>query len=261
METKPKENSVLELAFQMGSLLLESGAEIFRIQETMERVVQSGQVERYGFYVLTNAIFANGMEQGVAHTTQIKFVKGAKMHIGRISAVNQLSRELVAGERTVGEAFERLAEIRAMPLVGPPWSLLCCGIGCACFCYVLAGSGIDLLCSFFCGFLLESFLYFTDRYAIAPFIQHLLASALVALLACLFAAVFPGVHMDMVITGGIVRLVPGVALTTSIRDFFNGDYLSGTIRLIDALMMGVSLAIGAGLVMRLYSMITGGLPL
>ena len=40
---------------------------------------------------------------------------------------------------------------------------------------------------------------------------------------------------DKVIIGVIILLVPGVALTTSIRELFNGDYLSGCIHLADAL--------------------------
>lgn len=36
-----------------------------------------------------------------------------------------------------------------------------------------------------------------------------------------------------------------------------GDYLSGTIRMIDALLIAASIAIGTGLVLGAYSMLTG----
>ena len=47
-------------------------------------------------------------------------------------------------------------------------------------------------------------------------------------------------------------LVPGVALTTSIRDFFSGDYLSGSIHLIDALLTAVCIAAGVGVAMKIF---------
>ena len=50
---------------------------------------------------------------------------------------------------------------------------------------------------------------------------------------------------DKVIIGAIMPLVPGIAFTTSIRDFYNGDYLSGTIHLIDALLTAICIAVGA----------------
>lgn len=36
-----------------------------------------------------------------------------------------------------------------------------------------------------------------------------------------------------------------------------GDYLSGTIRMIDALLIAASIAIGAGLVLSLYAFLKG----
>lgn len=44
-------------------------------------------------------------------------------------------------------------------------------------------------------------------------------------------------------------LTPGIAFTMGIRDFVQGDYLSGTIRMIDALLIAASIAIGTGLVL------------
>ena len=61
----------------------------------------------------------------------------------------------------------------------------------------------------------------------------------------------PQIDMDKIIIGGLIILVPGMPFTTSIRDFFNGDYLSGTIRLIDALLVAVCMAIGVGIVYTL----------
>ena len=70
-----------------------------------------------------------------------------------------------------------------------------------------------------------------------------------------------GDSLDKIIIGSIIRLVPGVALTTSIRDFLNGDYLSGTIRIIDAFLVGGCIAIGVGAVVMTYISLTGGAPL
>ena len=47
----------------------------------------------------------------------------------------------------------------------------------------------------------------------------------------------------------LMILTPGIAFTMGIRDFVQGDYLSGTIRMIDALLIAASIAIGTGLVL------------
>jgi uncharacterized membrane protein YjjP (DUF1212 family) len=55
--------------------------------------------------------------------------------------------------------------------------------------------------------------------------------------------------------GAIICLVPGVAFTTSVRDFFNGDYLSGTIHMVDALLVATSIAVGVGVVVASWNLI------
>ena len=66
-----------------------------------------------------------------------------------------------------------------------------------------------------------------------------------------------GEVLGAIIIGSIIRLVPGVALTTSIRDFLNGDYLSGTIRMIDAVLVACCIALGVGIVLSAFQMLTG----
>ena len=51
--------------------------------------------------------------------------------------------------------------------------------------------------------------------------------------------------------------VPGVAITNSIRDFLSGDMLAGLTRMVEAFLTAVSLAAGAGLVLKLWVMIGG----
>ena len=79
----------------------------------------------------------------------------------------------------------------------------------------------------------------------AQIITNILASLFVTLLAT--ASTLTGLSLlpDKIIIGAIMPLVPGIAFTTSIRDIYNGDYLSGTIHLLDALITAVCVAVGA----------------
>ncbi len=251
-------NSILELSFQMGETLLRNGAEISRVQETMERVARAYHVERFNVYVLTNAIFAVGMEQGQERSVELRHVPSTTTHLGRICAVNQLSREIVQGRYTVEEAFQVLKNAQDIPYSPLPLATLACGVGSACFSYLFGGDGFDALTAFFCGLALELFLYWVGKHNMSKFLTNLSASALVTSLGALLLLCGLGHDMDMIIIGSIIRLVPGVALTTSIRDFFHGDYLSGAIRMLDAVLVGGCIAMGVGVVVRILSMLTGG---
>ena len=76
-------------------------------------------------------------------------------------------------------------------------------------------------------------------------------------LVCLPLCHLLGTEASHAIIGTLMILTPGIAFTMGIRDFVQGDYLSGTIRMIDALLIAASIAIGTGLVLRLYTVFTG----
>ena len=57
-------------------------------------------------------------------------------------------------------------------------------------------------------------------------------------------AALPAVSANAAIIGALMVLTPGVALTMGVRDILNGDYLSGSIRLLDAVLIAGSIACG-----------------
>ena len=69
--------------------------------------------------MLTNAIFAVGTEKGVEHSVELKHIPSTTTHLGRISAVNQLSREIAEGKHSVEESFRILKQIQKTPLFPP----------------------------------------------------------------------------------------------------------------------------------------------
>ena len=73
--------SPMELPFRMGQVLLENGAEISRVQETMERVARAYDIGGFDVYVLTNSIFATATQDGVSHSTTFRYVPGATVHL------------------------------------------------------------------------------------------------------------------------------------------------------------------------------------
>lgn len=253
--------TALDLPFQMGETLLENGAEISRVQETMERVARAFQIDNFNVYVLTNAIFVTGTDQGVERTALMRHVPSTSTHLGRIIAVNQLSREIVQGKYTVEEAQAKLAGIRAIPYSSLLSRTLACAVGSAAFSWLFGGSPVDAFVAFLCGITLELYLEFAGNRGMSKFLLNLSAAALVTLFAGTLFLLGLGHDMDKIIIGSIIRLVPGVALTNSIRDFFNGDYLSGAIRMLDAFLVGGCIAVGVGFVVRLLAPLTGGAPL
>lgn len=70
-----------------------------------------------------------------------------------------------------------------------------------------------------------------------------------------------GGHLNFMIIGSIMPLIPGVPFTNAIRDVANGDYISGAVRMLDALLVFFCIAIGVGMGITVMGWLTGGVAL
>jgi len=253
---------ILDLSVSMGEELLKNGAEIYRVQETVEHVMQAYGAEDYNVFVLTNGIFATVNENREDAGSMVRNVPIGTVNLEKIAAINQLSREICQGTCSVREANERLEQCRKSSVLPKRILIPACGVGSAGFCYLLGGKPFDSLFSFFLGMLLQWFLLAAEERHVSKFLTDILGSAMVTIGGLVLYVIGLGIQFDRVIIGGIILLMPGVALVTAIRDLFNGDYLSGSIRLMDALLTGACIAIGVGAAVKVFQLLGGGvLPL
>ena len=56
-------------------------------------------------------------------------------------------------------------------------------------------------------------------------------------------------NLQSTIIGCLMILTPGVAITNSLRDIMSGDYISGTARMLEALLTATFIAVGVGIMM------------
>lgn len=274
----------LELVTRIGEVLLKNGGEIFRVQQTMQLVAKAYGIPGFQVYVLANGLFVSMQEEGRTITrpvesgdaagqehlfgqehlacqahlaSQVRYVPLSSVHLGRVAAVNNLSREIVAQKYTVEEASRKIEQIDKLPFTSNAVQTLMSGLGAGAFCILFGGSLLDSAAAFLSGLVLWIFVLFLTARGANKIMVNILASALVTAMGVLFFHLFSfGNSMDMIVIGSIVPLLPGVPLTNSIRDYLNGDYLSGTIRMIDAVLVACCIALGVGIVLRVFQLVT-----
>lgn len=255
---------VLEAAMTAGHILLENGAEIARVEETMERICRYFGVEYENFFVLSNGIFATGSlnsssSGGQYAKVQHIPVKGAQLD--KVVAVNQLSREVAEGRYNIDQTKEKLEQIQHMPGKSFRVQILASGVGSACFCCLFGGSLIDSVVAFMAGLLLYFFILQTGALRMSKITKNICGSALVTLICILNYRIGLGENLSHMIIGSIIPLVPGVPFTNGIRDIADGDYISGAIRLLDAILVFVCVAVGVGVMFLIYHRVFGGILL
>ncbi|MBQ9308263.1 MAG: threonine/serine exporter family protein [Clostridia bacterium] len=253
-----RDRQVMHCAMDAGHILLENGAEIDRVEETMDRICRHYAVKNGSFFVLSNGLFVTD-ETG--HGGQFADVRHIPVHgtrLDRVAAVNQLSREMEENRYTVEELQARLRQVREMP-EKPRWiRVLASGIGSGCFCVLFGGGWMDALGSFLAGILLYIYALFIVKGRLSKLIYSISGGALVTAVCMLCLHFGLGESLSHMIVGSVIPLVPGVAFTNGIRDIGNEDYIAGMVRLLDAILVFMGIATGVGFMTMLASYLGGG---
>lgn len=227
----------MEVSLQAGHLLLENGAEISRVEETIERICRYYGVCSGNAFVLTNGIFVtvgSGKEPDFA---KVEHIPVSGTHLDRVAAVNQLSREIEAGRYTVKEAAERLEGIRNMPGKPKAMQVLASGCGSAAFCCLFGGSMWDSMAALMAGILLYIYVLYVSAPHLSKIVGNISGGALVTILCSAMHLAGIGQHLNYMVIGSIMPLIPGVPFTNAIREIADSDYISGSVRMMDALLI------------------------
>ena len=260
LKTESDPKRVLDLALEAGRILLKNGAEIFRVEETIRYICKRFYVDNVDTFTLSHAIIVSvKIGDGDAYT-KVKHVPLSSSHLGIVAEVNALSRQISAGLVGIDEAFKRLEEIENIPPKKGYQQVLAAGMGGACF-SILLGAGIrDSIAVFVIACLLYVWVLISKKHHMSRIIVNIVGGIIITSLALMLQYFWPGlVKVDSVIIGAIMPLIPGMAFTNAIRDIADSDFLSGTVRMIDALLVFVYIAIGVGVTLGAYTNIVGGM--
>jgi len=253
--TREEQTELAECLLDIGALLLDSGAEISRVEDTLCRIGRSYGAVQVDVFVITS-IISLSMEfpKDSSFTETRRIYSSAGTDFYRLEKLNSLSRDCCEQQLPVGELRAR---VRHIGQGKKPFSRKLAG-------NVLAAGAFAV---FFGGRL-------TDGLAAAAFaviiclIQERLASTRISvagtnLVLSLLAGIgvgvlccfIPALNMDRILIGDIMLLIPGLALTNSIRNLLGGDTISGAIRLTESLIWAGTLAGGFMIAMLIVSYI------
>lgn len=243
-ESAPAQNE-LDTVVEAGRILMESGAEIYRISETMEHMANALEIDSFDAFVINRGIFASGKNHEGQTVAKITNVPDATLHLGRIEAVNSLSREIdMRHDISLSEITTRLQDIRK-ETVTPLWlCLLAYFTATGTFCFAIGSTLEDSLASAISATILGLTLYLIQKYVTSAFLRIIIGSAALTLSANLLFLAGLGIHRGLIILGGFIVIVPGATFTNSIRELSQNNYATGLTLLLSATLTCLAMAVG-----------------
>ncbi len=263
LESEIDVKKVVNLALEAGRILLKNGGEIFRVEETITRICNRFHVDQVDTFMLSHGIFVSVQNKEEEFYTRVKHVPLSGTHLGIVTEVNALSREISAGKVSIDAAMERLREIDRIPPKRAYFQVLGAGTGSGCFGYLLGATIKESMVAFCIGCLLYIWILAAKRHNMSKIIINIAGGVIITALAAAVKhlPVMGNLRMEGMIIGSIMPLVPGMAFVNAIREIADSDFLSGTVRMIDALLVFVYIAIGVGVTLSIYNNLFGGLSI
>lgn len=256
---KARKKSILMLAMRAGEIMMESGAEISRVEDTIERICTACGIDDVEVFAMPTGIIISldndSLEESV--TTYARRAGKSETDLQKISKVNEFSREFITTDLSVEEGMQRLEAIAKEKRYHFGIRLPAAGVVAACCSAMFGGSAVDSCCAFLSGLVCYTLSRFLEKYDINFFMRGMFCCGAATFFALVLACLVPEAAYQPIISGTIMLFVPGVAITNSIRDFLSGDMLSGLIRMAEAVFTAVAVAGGVGIVMKIWSVIGG----
>ena len=250
---------LLSLSANLGYGLLESGAEIYRVEESIQRLLQAYGITQVDPFVIPNCIIVSMVTPEGVTMTQVRRMPSHGTDIDLLERYNDLCRKLCREVPPLEVAEAGLRQIDENRRQYPAWELMVAYmVAAAAFTLFFKGSARDALCGALCGLAVGLAVTAMTRLKASLFFKSMVGAFLSALLALGLTQIGLGQSSDKIIIGALMALVPGLIFTNAIRDVMAGDMMAGISKIADALLIGVSVALGTAVALGLTRLLWGG---
>lgn len=259
--TKDNNADLLLRTAQLAAItVLESGGETSRAEEIATIICRTGggNAEVVSF---PTGIFIT-VEHGISKNTAVVRVKSRSVNLFKVEKANALSRDFSAGKLTLAELNERLACLKHDVLYSKGFVLLAMGLSAAAFTLLFEDKLtltvlFDMAVAFFASVGARTVATLKRMSMSYQFTITFLSSAIITAFSVICVH-FSGIgNLNTIIIGSIMPLLPGLSLTNAIRDTVMGDIVSGTVRIVETLLIAIAIAGGVGVVLASYISLGG----
>ena len=247
-------HKLLQAILDIAEEMLVCGAEVERVEDSIERMCYAYGCDRVNAFIITSNIQVTFEDPRGNIITQIRRLKRNDTNFDRLDYLNDLSRYICANKpdlETLVQKYEVVMNRKQLPIWLQYFGAVLVASGFAVF---FGGNFADAIASGVLGIVITLITRILAKIEENQMAKLFISSVIAGFLAIVLVAVGIGSNVDKIMIGGIMLLIPGIAMTNSVRDLLIGDVVTGMIRFVNSLLMAAAIACGFALPLIL----TGG---
>ena len=250
-------DNLLDLVTELGYYLAMSGAETYRIEDSINLILATYGIESQVF-AITNSLTVCIRTADGKSITRMKRIGYHGNDLDSVEKFNSLSRRICKEKPAPDIALAWLKETCNSRIQYKfPTVLLGGFLGAFGFCLLFGGSLIDGLCAGLCGTIVCLTDHFLAKHKTNHFFKTIACAFIMTIVAYLAGVFHIADSTDMVIIGPLMILVPGLIFTNAIRDIIYGDTNSGINRIVQVLLIAAGIALGTGVAWNISDKLWG----
>lgn len=248
---------LMELVSEIGCRIAVGGAETYRVEESVNRILTAYGVESR-VYSVPNSLIITMMIPDQPPMTQLCRMERKGTDLDAVEQYSNLGRRICAQKPELETAMQWVQETEkkrkhyALPTTLLGYVLVAWG-----FSVFFGGGLMDSVCAAACGMLLGIAEYFMGKLQTNVFFQNIAAGFLLAFFAYAMSELGIIPNVDAAVIGTLMLLVPGALFTNAMRDIIFGDTNSGVSRVVEALLIAVAVALGTAAAWNLSATLWG----
>ncbi len=236
-------DNVARIALDIGEGMLKCDAEVHRVEIAIEKVCRAYGARHVDVFSIQSLIIAAVYMSDGSHSTQSRRVFSNSTNLSRIEDYNALSRKICENPMPIREVDEEIRKIKNKSAY--PFLLTILGnmLGSGSFAIFFGGTLMDGIATAIAGIVvaLLSAINFDN---FNKMIKTMLTSFVAGLFSCLLIRLGLGDNLDMILIGVIMLMIPGISLGNAMRDLVCGDTLTGSSRIVQAVIIALMIALG-----------------
>ncbi|MBR5535347.1 MAG: threonine/serine exporter family protein [Clostridia bacterium] len=244
MSSNTNTENILNVIMNMGKEMLMCGAEVNRVEDTISRLCAAYGLDNSNIFSITSLILVTVKDSEGKSYIQSRRIASYVFNFYRLEELNALSRTVCKTTPSAEDFQVMLDEIIKSSHFSKRLRLIGFILTSGGFCLLFKGSFADALFAALISvaiFLIERL--FT-RFAINGMFYNFISALFAGVSAVYISSMGIGAHLDKIMIGNIMLLIPGLMLTNAIKDMMNGDTMAGFLRFCEALLTALAIAIG-----------------
>ena len=246
---------LLDMVAELGYRLAMSGAETFRVEESVKRVMDAYGIDAEVF-AIPNCLHVSIETDNGMPMTRMRRVGFHGNDLDAVEKFSNLSRRICIEKPDPAVAMQWLRETEnSRRYYSLPVQLAGNILGACGFAVLFGGSLFDCLCACVCGLAVGLVNYYMEGLKANQFFRIIAASFINAFLAYSAGALGLADNADATIIGTLMILVPGLMFTNAMRDIIYGDTNSGINRIVQVVLIAAAIALGTGAALNFTDML------